>query len=60
MAVECAFGRLKVHFAILRKCILLSLSLYLQSTEKKKKKKCYYRISYKIATTCNAVLIEVN
>ena len=47
MAVECAFGRLKVHFAILRKYVLLSLSLYLQLTEKKKKK-CHYRISYKI------------
>ena len=62
MVVECGFGRLKVHFAILRKYISLSLSLYLQLTEKKKKKKkkCYYRISYKIATTYNAVLIEVN
>ena len=57
MVVECAFGRLKVQFAILRKHILLSLSLYLQLTEKKKK---VFRTSDKIATTYTAVLIEVN
>ena len=57
MVVECAFGRLKVQFAILRKHILLSLSLYLQLTDKKKK---VFRTSDKIATTYSAVLIEVN
>ena len=58
MVVEHAFGRLKVQFAILRKDILLSLSLYLQLTKKKKTK--VFITSDKIATTYTAVLIEVN